>query len=212
MIAHWTEYTRLITALFVIVDPFAAIPLFLSLTHGYASQERTRVALITTLTVFAVLMVSALIGERLLGWMGTSLPSFRVGGGIVLLLMALAMLQGQPDMVRATPSESEEAASKESVAVVPLAIPLLAGPGAISTVIIAMHRSDAQFHWLAVIICIILVTAVVWLVLWLAEVLAQTLGQIGMNIINRVFGLVVAAVAIEIMANGLKQLFPVLAR
>lgn len=204
----WTEYTRLITALLVILDPFAAIPIFLAFTKEYSTPERTRVASVTAFTVAAILVVSAIAGETLLRWMGTSLASFRVGGGIVLLLMSLSLLRGQPDLVRTTPTESQEAMSRSSIAVVPLAIPLLAGPGAISTVIIAMHRSSAEFHWLLVIVCILVVSAILWVVLRVASRISEVLGTIGLNLINRLFGLILAAIAVEIMANGMKQLFP----
>lgn len=208
---NWTEYTRLFTALLVIVDPFMGIPILLSLTSDYSTEERRRVVVIATLTVVAVLVVSALSGETLLRWMGTSLGSFRVGGGIVLFLMALAMLQAEVGRVRATPQETRESSARASIAVVPLAIPLLAGPGAISTVIIGMHRSTATFHWLGVIAVIVLVAAVLWLVLRAAEPIAYRLGDTGLNILNRVFGLLLAAIAVEVTANGLRQLFPVLA-
>ncbi|MEZ5540662.1 MAG: MarC family protein [Pseudomonadota bacterium] len=138
---HWTEYTRFTTALLVILDPFIAVPLFLSLTQGQDSRQRRRVALITSITVAVVLVTAALFGEHLLAFIGTSLSSFRVGGGIVLLLMALAMLRAEPDTLRTTHTEKKTAADMSSIAVVPLAIPMLAGPGAISTVIIQMQRS-----------------------------------------------------------------------
>jgi multiple antibiotic resistance protein len=208
---HWTEYTRLFTALLVIVDPFMAVPILLSLTPDYATAERQRVVRVATLTVVAVLVIAALSGETLLRWMGTSLGSFRVGGGIVLFLMALAMLQAEVSRVRATPQETRGSSGTASVAIVPLAIPLLAGPGAISTVIIGMHRSDAPFHWLGVIGVILLVSIALWLVLRAAEPIARRLGNTGLNILNRVFGLILAAIAVEVIANGLRQLFPVLA-
>ncbi|MCB1772499.1 MAG: MarC family protein [Gammaproteobacteria bacterium] len=208
---NWTEYTRLFTALLVIVDPFMGIPILMALTPGYSAQERRRVVTVATLTVAGVLVISAVSGETLLRWMGTSLGSFRVGGGIVLFLMALAMLQAEVGRVRATAQETREPASSASIAVVPLAIPLLAGPGAISTVIIGMHRSDAPFHWLGVIGVILLVAIVLWIVLRAAEPIAARLGNTGLNILNRVFGLILAAIAVEVIANGLRQLFPVLA-
>ena len=157
-----------------------------------------------------MLVAVALTGDALLHVMGTSLASFRVGGGIVLLLMALAMLRAQSDMVRTTPAEEAEAEDKQSIAVVPLAIPLLAGPGAISTVIIQMQRSDTRYHGLLVILAIALVCLFLWLVLRMAATIGRLLGQTGLNIINRIFGLILAAIAVEIMANGLKQLFPAL--
>jgi len=210
--AHWTEYTRFFTALLVILDPFMAVPIFLSLTQGYSPAERIRVASVATLTVGLVLVLSAISGEAMLAFMGTSLASFRVGGGMVLLLMALAMLRAEPDQLRTTPAETESAQGAASVAVVPLAIPLLAGPGAISTVIIQMHRSEAPHHPWLVLGVIVLVCVVLWLVLRLAAPIGNRLGRIGLNILNRLFGLILTAIAVEIMANGLKALFPALAR
>ena len=103
---HWTEYTRLFTALVVIVDPFMAVPILLSLTPQHDARARRQVATVATFTVAGVLVVAALSGEALLRGMGTSLGSFRVGGGIVLFLMALAMLQAEVGRVRATPQET----------------------------------------------------------------------------------------------------------
>jgi multiple antibiotic resistance protein len=208
---HWTEYTRFFTALFVILNPFAAVPIFLVLTKAYTTAEQRRIAKIAAITVLMVLVAASLTGETLLHGMGTSLASFRVGGGIVLLLMSLAMLSGQTSAVRTTPEEEAEAEDRQSVAVVPLAIPLLAGPGSISSVIIEMHRSALEYHSLLVIMSIVLACFFLWLVLRTAATIGKVLGRIGLNIINRLFGLMLAAIAVEIMANGLKQLFPALA-
>lgn len=208
---HWTEYTRFLTALFVILDPFAAVPIFLALTKTYTASERGRIVNIAAFAVLLVLIASSLLGETMLLAMGTSLASFRVGGGIVLLLMALAMLRAQTDTVRTTPAEKAEAEDKSSIAVVPIAIPLLAGPGSISTVIIEMHRSDTEYHSLLVILSIAVVCLFLWIVMRMAATIGKLLGPIGLNILNRLFGLILAAIAVEIIANGLKQLFPTLA-
>ena len=207
---YWTEYSRFFTALLVILDPFAAIPIFLSLTRDYSTAERRRAVTLAAVTVAIVLSLSAMFGETMLTVLGTSLPSFRVGGGIVLLLMALTMLRAQPDQMRTTPAEKAEAAGRENIAIVPIAIPLLAGPGSISTVIIQMHRPGAEFHLLWVIAVILLVTLLLWIVLRLANPIGQLLGPIGLNIMNRLFGLILTAIAVEIIANGLRGLFPVL--
>jgi len=207
---NWTEYSRFFIALFVILDPFAAVPIFLALTKAYSLHERGRIANISALTVLLVLIISALAGETLLAVMGTSLASFRVGGGIVLLLMALAMLNGQTGSVRTTPEEEAEAEDRDAIAVVPLAIPLIAGPGSISTAIIQMQRSDSEFHAVLVLLTITLVCVLLWLVLRLATVIGKALGTIGLNIINRLFGLLLTAIAVEIIANGLRELFPVM--
>jgi len=208
---HWTEYSRFFTALFVILDPFAAVPILLALTRKFTNSERGKAVNIAAATVFLVLLISSLLGESMLLAMGTSLASFRVGGGIVLLLMSLLMLQAEIGAVRSTPSEEAEAEEKSSIAVVPLAIPLLAGPGAISTVIIEMHRSNAELHALPVILAIAVVCLILWIILRMAASIGRVLGHTGLKIINRLFGLVLAAIAIEIMANGLKELFPALA-
>jgi multiple antibiotic resistance protein len=210
-VENWSEYTRFFTALLVILDPFMAIPILLTLTRGFTPAERNRVVRTAALTVAAVLVVMALLGETLLHWLGTSLGSFRVGGGIVLFMMALAMLQAQVDRVRTSPSEEQSAAGRASVAVVPIAIPLLAGPGAMSTVIIAMHRSNAPYHSAMIIGIILLIALVLWLVLRLARPIGEMLGDNGLNVLNRIFGLILAAIAVEVTANGLKQLFPALA-
>ncbi len=208
---HWTEYSRFFVALFVILNPFAAIPIFIVLTKTYSAVEKGKIANITSVSVMLVLIIASLTGEALLQTMGTSLASFRVGGGMVVLLMALAMLRGQTDMVRTTPAEEAEAEDRNSIAVVPLAIPLLAGPGSISTAIIQMQRSEIDYHGLIVVSTIALVCLFLWLVLRMATTIGNLLGQIGLNIINRLFGLILAAIAVEIMANGFKELFPVLA-
>ncbi|WP_455234590.1 MarC family protein [Thiogranum longum] len=207
----WTEYTRFFTALLVILDPFAAIPVFLALTPGYSKAERSRAALVASMTVAIILIITAVTGESLLRAIGASLASFRVGGGIVLMLMALSMLRGETGRVRANSIETAEAESKQTVAVVPIAIPLLAGPGAISTVIIEMHRFTGLRHTLLVVTVILVICLILWLVLRAAAAIGDALGRVGLNIVNRLFGLVLTAIAVEIMANGLKELFPALA-
>jgi multiple antibiotic resistance protein len=212
MMDNWPEYSRFFTALLVILNPFAAIPFFLGLTQGYTTSERSKAAMITSITVAIVLSLSAVFGETMLTLLGTSLPSFRVGGGLVLLLMALTMLRAQPDQMRTTSVEAAAAESRESIAVVPIAIPLLAGPGSISTVIIEAHRIGAENHILWIVLVILVLALVLWAVLRLATPIGRILGPIGLNILNRLFGLILTAIAIEIMANGLRELFPVLVR
>jgi multiple antibiotic resistance protein len=163
-----------------------------------------------TLTVFAVLAGAAVFGEALLALVGASLPAFRVGGGLVLLLMALAMLNAQAGGVRQTKAEAEELESGDPSGVVPLAVPLLAGPGAISTTIIAA-QSGGALHLAALVGCVACVCALLWLVLSLADRIGSRLGRTGLNIATRLLGLALAAIAIEMMAAGLKELLPGLA-
>ena len=201
------EYLRFIATLTAVLDPFLAVPIFLSVTAERDRQARKRLAGAVTLTVFAVLAGAALSGEALLKFLGASLPAFQVGGGLVLLLMALAMLNAQAGGMRQSHAEVEELESGSLSGVVPLAVPLLAGPGAISTTIIAA-QAGGLVHISALMLCIALVCAILWCVLRVADGVGERMGTTGLNIATRLLGLLLAAIAIETMADGLKELFP----
>ncbi len=207
-----TDYTRFTIALMAILDPFAAVPVYLSLTAGGSATVKRVTAISAAATCFAVLVIAAFSGELVLAALGTSLDAFRVGGGIVLLLMAVAMLGAQTSPLSRTPEEINEAAQKASIGVVPIGLPLLAGPGAISTTIIQMERGMGWVHAAIIVLCIGIVCSTVWIVLRLAVPIGARLGVIGLNILNRLFGLLLAAIAVQIMANGLVGLFPGLLR
>ncbi|MFM7346363.1 MAG: MarC family protein [Tagaea sp.] len=205
------DYTRFIVTLLAILTPFAAIPVFLALTEGQGAAFRARTADMAATTVFAVLIVSAFTGDVILRVLGTSLDAFRVGGGIVLFLMALSMLNAQMSPVQQTREEADEAGQKSVLGVVPIGMPLLVGPGAISSTIIEMKRRSDWEHALAIVVCIVVVCVAVWLALRLAQPIGKRLGRIGLNILNRIFGLLLAAIAVQIVAAGLLGLFPALA-
>lgn len=207
----WTEYSRFVIALFAILTPFAAIPIFLSLTEGQSEKEKAHIARTAVLTIAILLISAAFLGDSILRIIGTSLHSFRVGGGLVLLLMALSMMNARVSSVQQTREEAEEAVQKHAIGVVPIGIPLLAGPGSISAVIIQMERSADWGHRAAVVACILFVCALVWVSLSLATPIGDRLGRTGLNILNRLFGLMLAAIAVEVIATGLRALFPGLA-
>ena len=206
--SSWQEYLRFVVTLTAVLDPFLAVPIFVSLTAGERPRDKRKLAQMVTLTVFLILTGAAFFGERLLVFMGASLPAFQVGGGLVLLLMALAMLNAQAGEIRQTSAEAAELHSHAGV--VPLAVPLLAGPGAISTTIIAV-QADGTAHTALVVACIALVCAFLWVMLRLAERIAGRFGTTGLNIATRLLGLLLAAIAIQTMAGGLRVLFPGLA-
>lgn len=206
----FSGYARFLVTLTAVLDPFLAVPIFLALTAARSDVERARLVRVVVFTVFAVLAVSALVGEQLLHLVGASLPAFRVGGGLVLLLMALAMLNARAGGVRQTQDEARELETGELSGVVPLAVPLLAGPGAISTTIIAAQAGGAA-HFAALTGCIVAVCALTWITLSLAGPIGAKLGTTGLNIATRLLGLLLAALAIQTMAEGLRQLFPGLA-
>jgi len=206
-VSAYQEYLRFIATLTAVLDPFLAVPIFLGVTASRDTASRRRLSNAVTLTVFAVLAGAALFGEVLLKFLGASLPAFQVGGGLVLLLMALAMLNAQAGGMRQSRAELEELESGELTGVVPLAVPLLAGPGAIGTTIIAAQTGGVA-HNSAILGCIALVCAVLWCMLRLADAVGQRMGTTGLNIATRLLGLLLAAIAIETMADGLKVLFP----
>lgn len=206
--SEWAELFKLTIALLAIVDPLAGIPIFISATAGADRASRQRTARIVALTVFCVLAAAALVGTQILRFFGITIPSFLIGGGILLLMLAISMLQAQESRIRQTPDEAEEAAEKEAVAVVPLGIPLLAGPGAITTMIIATHEAPGFLHHLKLMIPAALIALAVWATLAAATSISERLGKTGMNIITRVMGLIIAALAVEYIYRGLIELFP----
>jgi len=203
-----TEYLRFAVTLAAVLDPFLAVPLFLTLTANQTARERVVLVRAVAITVFAVLAVAALLGDSILTLMGASLAAFRVGGGLVLLLMALAMLNAQVGGVRQSEEEAVELESGEVRGLVPLAIPLLAGPGAISTTMIAAEKGTGLFHLSIILGVIAAVSLMTWLVLQAANAIGERMSKTALNIATRLLGLLLAALAIQTMAEGLRELFP----
>jgi multiple antibiotic resistance protein len=208
----WRTSAEIATALFVIADPVAAIPIFITLTSTNTVDERKHIASITALTVATVLVSSIFVGQPLLRVFGISIASFRVGGGILILLMAISMLNARVSRAHSTPEEVQEGTEKEDPAVVPLGIPLLAGPGAISTIIIYAHQATDLYDTIFLVLASLFVASTVWIALRMADPIRNLLGKTGINIISRLLGLVLAAVAVEFISGGLVQLLPGLAR
>ena len=210
---EWSEYLKFFIGLIAILNPIGVIPIFINLTQQQTTGERNVTARTTGISVAVVLVVALLAGELILNVFGISIASFRVGGGILILLMAISMMNATMSPARQTPEEARDAIMKEQVAVVPLAIPLIAGPGAISTVIVYANRAaeDALLHKSVLGIGVVLVAILIWFVFRMAEPLSRRLGRTGINVVTRIMGLIMAAIGVEFMANGLKGLFPVLA-
>jgi multiple antibiotic resistance protein len=201
------DYLRYLVTLTAVLDPFLAIPIFISVTGAQDTLARRRLANAVTSTVFVVLAGAVFFGEAVLRLMGASLEAFQVGGGLVLLLMALAMLNARTGEMRQTRAEAEELQSGEVSGVVPLAVPLLAGPGAIGTSIIA-GEAGGTTHKLVLLACIVVVCAVLWWLLRVAHSVGERISKTGLNVATRLLGLLLAAIAIQTMAEGLRRLFP----
>jgi multiple antibiotic resistance protein len=204
------DFKALITLL-AVVNPLAALPFFIHYTQGYSLAQRRRTIMIAARTVFIVIATSALLGLHLLAFFGISLASFQVGGGMLLLTSALSMLNAQPAEARSTADEIQDSAARASIAVVPLTIPLLTGPATMSTVVIYADKAHGVLQNAALIAYGAIVALIVVLCFTLAERIAGWLGKTGINVMTRLMGLVLAAIAVEIMSDGLVQLFPALA-
>jgi multiple antibiotic resistance protein len=204
----WAEYTKFFLALLVIVNPVGAVPLFVSMTEQHTIDEKRRIARVASASVAIVLILSAIAGQPLLAFFGITIASFKVGGAILILLLAISMMHASPTGEKQTPEEAREAEDKESIAVVPLAIPLLSGPGAMSTTIIFSTGRSSFVHIAMIIACCLLVSLTTWLALRAATPVSLWLGKTGVNIAIRIMGLLLAAVAVEIFASGITELLP----
>ncbi|MBK8970088.1 MAG: YchE family NAAT transporter [Hahellaceae bacterium] len=202
------DYLKFLFALFAILNPPGAIPVLMSITAEQGQADRVATARTATVSVFIILLTALFFGEALLHFFGISIHSFRVGGGILILMMALSMMHARSTDTKQTQEESLEAANRQSVAVVPLAMPILAGPGAISAVILFGHRSSSWEHLVTVTVLMGILSLILYPFLRFSAPISRRLGQTGINIMTRVMGLILAAIAVEFIANGLKGLFP----
>jgi multiple antibiotic resistance protein len=200
-------------ALLAIVNPIGVVPFFIHFTQNFTREQRRRTIRISAFTAFAVIAVSALAGVKIIEFFGISIASFQVGGGTLLLISSLAMLNAQPAETKpADVTEGDEKVDAgASIAVVPLTIPLLTGPATISTIVI---YADKTRHWweLAALVGYGVVIGLVTFAAFSASgKIAKGLGRTGINVMTRLMGLILAAMAVELLADGLVQLFPVLA-
>jgi multiple antibiotic resistance protein len=203
----WQEYWKLLALLWALVHPIGALPIFLSLTEDRPA-ERRHVGFVTSVAVGVILIVSVFIGQELLDAFGITIPSFRIAGGLLILFTALTMIHMPERGTRETPTDKSDSTARDSVAIVPLAIPILAGPGAISTVIVYAHKGTALYHDLLICAVIIAVAASVFVLFRLAPPIASLIGHTGMRILTQIMGLIIAAVAVEFITQGLAAIFP----
>ena len=198
------------SAVFVVVDPFTAVPFFLAMTGRDSLEHKRETARRASIAAGALLAAFALAGALIFRVLGISLGAFKIAGGVLLLIMSVDMLRTRPSEARITPGEVESGAEKEDVAIVPLATPLLAGPGSIATAIVLMSRARAGPWWHAIpVLGAIVVTAVAsYLVLAGAARTERVLGRTGLAILERAAGLLLVAVAVQFMLDGLGESLP----
>ncbi len=205
------DFKPLVTLL-AVVNPLAIVPFFIHYTQGFTHAQRRRTVLTAAFSAFLVIAASALLGLQILDFFGISLASFQVGGGMLLLISAMNMLNANPAEAKPQTTEFEDGAQKAamgaSIAVVPLTIPLLTGPATMSTVVIYAEKAQSVLQLSMLVgygVVIGLATAVCFT---LADPIARVLGKTGINVMTRLMGLILAALAVEVMALGLIKLFP----
>lgn len=205
-----TYYIKVFIAIFVLVNPIEGIPLFLSKTHNLTRDEKIATAKKTSVAVFVILIISLFFGKYVLELFGISLPSFSLAGGIIIFLISLQMVIGKSESAdKSLPGDPS--GSTDDVAIVPLATPLLAGPGAISSVIVYGSRSPGIIEDLFLCIIVVVVAFLVWLALNAATKMEKSLNETGVKVMTKISGLLVSAIAIELIFTALIKLIgPVL--
>ncbi|QDC79639.1 MarC family protein [Candidatus Methylopumilus universalis] len=197
---EWTFIIKTTIALIAIVDPIGCLPLFLSLTGQHKKINKKNVVKMTAITVFIILVTSLFLGDKILNMFGISMPSFQICGGILLLIMAISMMLGKHQVIE---SGQNGKSDKDLIAFVPLSIPLLAGPGAMSNMIIAAHQAPNLINQSLLILPCLAVSLLIWLTLSFAENISRVIGAIGTKIITRVMGLLLGSMAIEFITRGI---------
>ncbi len=204
---EWNEYVRLLVGLLALINPLTILPIFLTMVHGRSGVEKAHVSTVAALTVLVTLLIFTYLGAALLDLFAITIESFRIAGGILLLLTALEMMRAKsPTGERQAEAES----NLTSLGIVPLGIPLLAGPGAIVTTIVDATALPTFAHKLAVSTVILLVAIVVYVTLRLSAKAGAYMSATAMTIFNRVMGLIIASIAVEFIIGGLAAKFPVL--
>ena len=197
-----------LTSVFFVVDPIAVVPVFLAMTAHETPAQRQRTALRASVATGITLIAFALAGHLIFRAFGISLGAFKIAGGVLLFMLALDMMQARPSRTRTTPEERREGIDKEDVAIIPLAIPLLSGPGSIATVMVLMAQRPDWTYAVPVLLSIVVTAALTFLMLRGASWLEHRLSRTFMNVLMRVMGLILAAVAVEFIVGGIKDVLP----
>lgn len=193
------------TSIFFLVDPFAAIPTFLVMTADSDRARRRHMALRASWTCFVVLAVFGIAGSFIFNLFGITLPAFKIAGGIILGLIGLDMVQARRSPTKETPGDAEEASDKEDVGIIPLGIPMLAGPGSISTVMVLVSQASDWPHGVVIFSAIAVTSVISYIVLAAADRVRSFLGETGIRILTRMMGLLLTAIAVQFILNGLKD-------
>lgn len=202
--------TFIITML-TVTNPLGALAIFAGLTADRSATEKKAIAFKTAVAVGIILLSVTWLGTYLLKALGVTTAGLEVAGGVIIALMGLSMLHSKTSHMAQTKEEHQEAESKEAIAIVPMAMPIIAGPGAITTIVLATEKFPTFGHHLIISATTVAVALVIWLSLYFAAPISQRLGVTGMNVVTKIMGIVLTAIAFQMLATGLKQLLPGLA-
>lgn len=205
------EFWVFFASLFAIMNPVVAIPIFVSMTEGRPAAYRQRLSLLAALTVMMALISAAMFGREILAAFAIAMGSFRIAGGIIVLLMGLSLLQAKVMSGGPSPAAGEEAKDPGAHAICPLAIPLLAGPGAIATIILKCEGAASLSDYVIIGTVILTMVVVTYVTLRMAVPVANLLGRTGLTVVTRLSGMIVAAIAVDMVVIGVRNFFPGLA-
>lgn len=204
---HWNHYISFLISMIAITNPAGSLAVFLSMTHHKSELERRKIAMIVTLTIFVVLFIITWTGIPILNVFGISLPAFEMTGGLIILLRALSMLHSKETPTSKTAEELENQA-RESIAVVPLGIPIIAGPGAMTNTIIFSQNFSSFIDKVYISFGVFLVSLIIGVGLFFSTHIGKIIGETSIKIMTRIMGLLLASIAMSMITNGLKQIFP----
>ncbi|MDB2385764.1 YchE family NAAT transporter [Shewanella sp.] len=202
-----TLYVKFFLGLIAIINPFGLLPVFVSLTSHQTEAERNHTGKVANIAVVIILLVTIFAGQHILNLFSISLSAFRIAGGTLICIIAMSMLQGKLGEVKRNKEEDREASGMDSVAVVPLALPLMAGPGAISSVIVSAAEHNTLENLVGMSITVILFGLLSFMLFRMAPMIFKVLGNTGINVITRLMGLLMLSIGIEVISAGIKGLF-----
>lgn len=205
----FSQFVNHFIGLLVIANPLSALPAVIKITRNQTLAEKRHTGLVASFAAGIIFLVATWIGAPLLMILGIQIPAFQVAGGIILFILAMSMLNAEESPIKQTPEEQKERQS-DMGAIVPLAIPIMAGPGALSSIIVSVNQFPGLLNQLIISASAIGVALVMCLLLYFATSMERMLGKSGINIINRIGGLILAAIAMQTLANGVLGLFPIL--
>jgi len=190
-----------------ILNPIAALPVFISFTMPYSDQELSKISNNCAFSVLVTLVIASVIGDNILSFFGIQLPSFQVAGGVIIGLTAFSMIRAENSPSKITQDEIDRQSKIREIGIVPLAIPMLAGPGAITTAIIQSYQFKTPQDWFSALICLIILSLIIKLIFTFSRKIRDIVGRVSLNVLTRIIGLILMAISVEYISQGIKGLF-----